>query len=33
MDGRPDFVTLLQGLEAIGKPGSLIDSEKDSRRQ
>ncbi|MCW7554824.1 heavy metal translocating P-type ATPase [Endozoicomonas gorgoniicola] len=33
VDGVPDVVTLLQALEAIGKPGSLIDSEEDNRRQ
>lgn len=33
VEGLPDVVTLLQALEAIGKPGSLIDSEEDNRRQ
>ncbi|UYM17799.1 heavy metal translocating P-type ATPase [Endozoicomonas euniceicola] len=33
VDGLPDVVTLLQALEAIGKPGTLIDSEEDNRRQ
>ena len=33
VDGLPDVVTLLQALEAIGKPGMLIDSEEDNRRQ
>ncbi|MET4692830.1 heavy metal translocating P-type ATPase [Endozoicomonas lisbonensis] len=33
VDGLPDVVTLLKALEAIGKPGSLIDSEEDNRRQ
>lgn len=33
VDGRPDVVALLQVLEGIGKPGSVIDSEEDNRRQ
>ena len=33
IDGQPDVVALLQALEAIGKPGSLIDSEDENRRE
>ena len=33
VDGQPDIVQLLKALEAIGKPGTLIDSEEESRRQ
>ena len=33
VDGLPDVVTLLLALEAIGKPGTLIESEDNNRRQ
>lgn len=33
VDGQPDIALLLQALEAIGKPGALIDSEEENRKR